>query len=185
MSILDDMHNWLAQRNIGTWLGLKWDPAKDYKWQRKRQTERAVIMAEAYTPKLQSAETALARGDYQEASRTAYRALELVPDCGHPMTTRVRSKARSIISRLPPDIEAPPPTPKISPYEVVQKVMAANKLIDEGKLDEAKSLLQAISLLDIPYQSDEKLELAAWVAVAGCSMRIEEAKKNRPPNNKS
>jgi len=185
MGIFDDMYNWLAQRNIGAWFGLRWDPAKDQKYQRKRQTDRAVGMAEVYTSKLQDAETALAKGDYREASRIAYRALEVVSDCGLPITSRVRSRARGIISRLPPEIQAPPPTPKISPAEVVEKVVAAHKLIDEGKLDEAESLLNATAACDIQYQSDPAGERAATMAIMSCAMRISKARKDWPLGNES
>jgi hypothetical protein len=37
MSIFSDITSWIAQRNVGAWFGLKWDPAKDQKHQLERQ----------------------------------------------------------------------------------------------------------------------------------------------------
>jgi hypothetical protein len=177
MSILKDIYNWLAQRNIGAMLGLKWDPQKDERYQRERQARNAMMMAYPWlTRHLPQAEQELGNGNVQEAQRLAYRALEVIPDSDVPIAQEARAKARSIIARLPTNMEPPPPTPKIPAHNVVAEAQRILKLIDEGKVEEADRLLAEVSGKDITDGGDSKLGLAAHMAILSCVQRIKEVR---------
>jgi hypothetical protein len=186
MSIFDDLYNWLAQRNIGAWLGLIWDPEKDKKHQRERAIRRAMMSAVLWKHKLTGAEAELAGGNLQEANRLAQRALHEVPDIDLEITNEVRAKARSIIARLPVDMDLVPPTPpkpRMSARDAFAAVHTASKFIDEGRIDEAGTLLQNILTHDFSEDKDSRVVLATYLAITACSERMKEIRKKQeaPP----
>ena len=105
MSIFEDIYNWLAQRNVGELLGLRWDPEKDKKFQHQRLIDNA----ESWLYSMDMAEKELSQGNIQTAGHLAYRALEQFPDANLSITKEVVTRAKSIIARLPEDFNPPVP----------------------------------------------------------------------------
>lgn len=137
MGILNSIYNWLARRNIGQVVGLKWDPSSDEKYQRSLLIQKA----EMELAFLGSAERLLSEGNYEKAGFHAYRAMEGIPDIGLPITNEVLARARSIIAVLPPGFEPPDPRTEMTADKVLEKMIEANSLHSEGRTEEAKTVM--------------------------------------------
>jgi hypothetical protein len=142
MTIFEDLYNWLAQRNIGEMIGLRWDPDKDKKYQRARLIRNAESMREWVV----EAEMKLAQGNIPQAGFAAHRILQSLPDAKLPITSEVLARAKAIIAQLPADFVPPPPVPKIPADQALAKIARAADLLSQDKIEEAKSVLDEVVL---------------------------------------
>lgn len=141
MSLLGDLYNLIAQRNLGQLLGMKWEPDRDIRHQRERFMKHVTGQLEL----LNVAKGLLQNGDIRGAGATAYSTFALFPFAIVPELVEAHELANEIIAGLPEDY-APPQFPpivqrRIPADRVVARMAEAKKLAAEGKHRDALALL--------------------------------------------
>jgi len=172
------IHNWLARRNLGSWLGMEWDSAKDEAYQAERRHNNLTMDVQLAPARLESAERALQRSDYAEASRIAHRTLwrlEADDDGRVPEAKQLMSRAKSIIAKLPPNTSIPPHIQVVSADEYISRVEEVSQLVEAGAHDKALEKYQ--QLADYEVDSKDKNSGGASLALLAVTAKLSGASK--------
>jgi len=105
MGIFNAIYNYLAQRNIGAWMGMRWNPEKDVRYQREMNLFSDNLAAtQALQVTLPNAQEALQLNDYEKAYWSARRLLADLEGSSSPLAGEAMKEAQRILDIASPHV---------------------------------------------------------------------------------
>lgn len=102
MRIFRSLYNWLAQRNLGALLGMKWNPEFDPDFQAKQKRQRDDYMGEqALLVTIPKAWAALEQGDYERVATLANRIISDLQGTKSSIARKAIRESQYILSKIP------------------------------------------------------------------------------------